>query len=57
MLLSKERVPTQHVITCEDKFITLILEKVKTLRGLVSLASEIFLLSNKQKYNPETHQN
>jgi hypothetical protein len=35
----------------------MVMDKIKTMRGLISLASEIFLLSNKQKYGPESNIN
>lgn len=50
---NNERIQSQHVITCEDKLIQMVMEKIKTMRGLISLASEIFLLSNKQKYGTD----
>ena len=37
-------------ITCEDKMLHSLQEESKSLSQLVSLASEIFLLSNKFKY-------
>lgn len=50
---NNDRMQSQHVITCEDKLIQMVMDKIKTMRGLISLASEIFLLSNKQKYGPD----
>jgi hypothetical protein len=37
-------------MTCESKLISSVSENVKELKNLISLASEIFLLSSKFKY-------
>lgn len=43
--------PQVEIVTCEDKMIELLHQKVNDMRHIVSLAQEIFLLSSKQKYN------
>lgn len=41
-----------HIIPCEEKFVTLLTEKIAKMHKLVTLSSEILLLSTKQKYMP-----